>query len=123
MAETQAQDALARGDEDAARVRRQSQQMVGAQRTAFGAKGLDLMGGSVADVIDQTDFFGEIDRNTTRTNAQRDAWNARAQRNAYQFEAAAQRPNQAAALSLMGSAGQVSTSWSQYKRSTNAPRS
>lgn len=115
VAEIQAQDALMRGDEEAARVRRQSQQMVGAQRTAFSAKGLDLGAGSVADELDKTDFFGEVDRATTRDNAKREAWSRRAQRNQFQFEAATRRPAQEAALSLMGSAGQVADRWYSYK--------
>lgn len=115
VAEIQAQDAIVRGDEEAARVRRQSQQMVGAQRTAFASKGVDLGAGSVADVIDQTDFFGEIDRATTRDNAQREAWAKRVQRNQFQFEAAARRPAQEAALSLLSNSGQVADKWYQYK--------
>lgn len=118
MAEWQAQDALRRGDEEAAAVRRQADQLKGSQRATMAAKGLDLAEGTAAELQDQTDFFGLIDQNTARGNAQREAWAARQQGQNFRSEAAMQRttasnisPGMAVATSLLGSAGSVSDRW------------
>lgn len=108
VAEIQAQDAITRGNEESSKVRRQYAQMEGRQRAELAAKGLDLTEGTVADVIDQTDFFSQIDQNTARTNAAREAWGLRARRNAYQYEASTQKPGQAA---FLAGAGTVASKW------------
>jgi hypothetical protein len=61
MAEYAAQDALRRGEEDAQKVRQQADQLKGRQRALMAAKGLDLTEGTPADILDQTDFFGQTD--------------------------------------------------------------
>lgn len=108
VAEIQAQDAITRGDEEANKVRRQYAQMEGRQRAELAAKGLDLNEGTVADVIDQTSFFSQVDQNTAKQNAAREAWGLRARRNAYQFEASTQKPGQAA---FLAGAGTVASKW------------
>jgi len=114
IAEMQAQDALKRGEEDAQVAQRRARQVAGAQRAAYSARGVDISDGTAADVIEQTDFFGQVDAATARTNARKEAWNARAQRRGYEIEASVNDPNRAFNSSLLGSAGTVAGAW--YRR-------
>lgn len=118
VAEQQAQDARRRGDEEANKVRKQNAQLAGAQRAAMSAKGLDFSEGSAAEALDQTEFFGQYDQNIARTNAAREAWNARAQKRGYEFEAKSIRPGMNAGISLLGGASQVAGQWAGYKKGT-----
>lgn len=116
MAEYAAQDAQRRGEEDAIKVRQRASQIKGAQRARMAANGLDLTTGTAAELQDQTDFFGQQDIATTRSNAARDAWSARVQgANARsQGDAAARQGNLAAFSTLLGTTGQVSDKWMTY---------
>jgi hypothetical protein len=111
MAEYGAQDAERRGEEEAQRINRQRSQMVGAQRAGFSARGIDIGAGTAADILDQTDFFGQTDALAARNNAAKEAWGLRAQKSSFQATADNARPGQAGAMSLLGSAGSVATSW------------
>lgn len=113
-AEQNAQDALARGEKDAQAVRRQGQQVVGAQRAAYSARGLDISEGTPADVIDQTDFFGQSDAATARTNARREARTYRAQGSNFQAEAGTLNPWLQGGSALLGASGNVASKWYQY---------
>lgn len=117
MAEYAAQDALRRGEEEAAQVRRQADQLKGSQRASMAARGLDLGVGTAAELQDQTDFFSLVDQGTARYNAKQDAWSARVQgANARaQGDAARAQGNLAAFSTLLGTAGQVSNKWLQFK--------
>ena len=114
VAEVQAQDARTRGDEEASRVRRQNAQLAGAQRAGFSAKGIDFSDGSAADALDQTDFFSQIDQSTARDNAAKEAWNLRARKAGYEYEARAARPGQAAFTTLLSGASGVADKWTRY---------
>lgn len=113
MAEYAAQDAEKRGEEEAQKVASKARQIKGAQRSRMAAAGLDLGVGTAQDLQDQTDFFGTQDVATTRNNARRGAWSARAQGNAAaaqgRFEA--QNSNLQAFGTLLGAAGQVAGKW------------
>lgn len=111
IGEVQAADAVYRGEEEAQRYTRDARRTVGAQRAAFSARGIDTDVGTAADLIDQTDFFGQTDAATARQNAAKDAWALRARGAGYGAEAAANSPGRAGALSLLGSAGSVASSW------------
>lgn len=110
-AEQNAQDATARGDKDAAAVRRQSQQAVGSQRAIYSARGLDISEGTPGDVIDQTDFFGQSDAATTRTNARKEAFAYRSQQAGFQAEATSQNPWLSGGGALLAGAGTVANRW------------
>jgi hypothetical protein len=111
VSELNAQDARRAGDEEAAKVRRQNAQLAAAQRAGFSAKGIDFENGSAGDALDQTDFFGQVDQTIAKQNAARQAWNLRAQKNGYEYQAAVSRPGMAAGLSLLGSASSVASKW------------
>lgn len=85
MAETRAKDALARGAVEEQQKRAQTAQLMGRQRAAMAANGVDLTFGSPLDTIVDTAIMGELDAMTIRQNAGREAddyrmqaWNARA---------------------------------------------
>lgn len=115
-AEWQAQDAQARGEQDAMDIQRKAAALKSSQRVSMAAKGLDLGYGTAADIQDQTDFFGQVDAATARTNAGKEAWAKRAQRANFQTEAAASRPWLSAGSTLLASGGQVADKWLQYRR-------
>jgi len=118
MAEYAAQDALRRGDAEAAAIQRRASQTAGAQRAALAAKGVDIGTGTAGELQDQTDFFSLVDQGTVRDNAKRDAWSARTQgANARaQGDAAARQGNTSAFATLLGAGGQVADKWRTYNK-------
>lgn len=115
LADLQAEDALRRGENEAAELRRQVAATKSAQRVSLAAKGLDLTYGTAADLQDQTDFFGESDVATVRTNARKEAWSRRSQSANFQAEALSQRPWLSAGSTLLAGAGQVADKWYAYR--------
>jgi hypothetical protein len=116
MAETAAQDAARRGEEEAAAIQRKGASLKSAQRVNLASKGLDLTYGTAADLQDQTDFFTQSDVATTRSNAGREAWNlrARGQQSLALGRADALNAQYQAAGSMLGGAGQVANKWYTY---------
>lgn len=115
-ARIQAQDALKRGDQDAADAMRKARGLVGAQQAAYSARGLDISSGTPADVIEQTDFFGQADAATARTNARKEAWAYRNQAANFRAEANGENPRQAMTGSLLGGASRVADRWYNFTR-------
>lgn len=115
LADLQAEDALRRGENEAAELRRRVAATKSAQRVSLAAKGLDLTYGTAADLQDQTDFFGESDVATVRTNARKEAWSRRSQSANFQTEALSQRPWLSAGSTLLSGAGQVADKWYTYR--------
>ena len=115
IADMQAEDALRRGENEAAALRRQVAATKSAQRVSLAAKGLDLTYGTAADLQDQTDFFGEYDVATVRANARKEAWARRSQGANFQAEALSSRPWLSAGSTLLAGAGQVASRWYDYR--------
>lgn len=80
MAEDQKRDALAIGDVESQKATWRSRQVIGAQRAAIAANGLDPGIGTPLELVGEAALFGEVDQQTIRLNAGRNAWgfNARA---------------------------------------------
>lgn len=74
-----AADATARGEEEVARYQRDLAQLMGRQRAATAAQGLDVGQGSAADITADTVRIGEQDARTIRENARREAFGLRSQ--------------------------------------------
>lgn len=74
LAEEQARDALARGRESELALRRKSRGMLGSQRAAFAAQGLDITSGSAQDVQHSDQALSELDALAIRNNAQRESF-------------------------------------------------
>lgn len=118
LAEYQADDAIRQGGIDEQAVRMRTAATKSSQRAAMAANGVDLNEGSAADVQTTTDYVGELDANTVRDNALRTAWGYRTQGLNYKDSSHLLRSGarqisagRAAATSLLGSAGQVASSW------------
>ena len=73
LAEYQAKDALVRGELAIQSHRRQVKQLKGSQIASMAARGLDLGGGTAADVLASTDIMAEFDEDTIQTNAEKEA--------------------------------------------------
>lgn len=126
ISEWQAQDALSRGDRAVYTQRLKTKQLKGTQRARMAASGVDLGVGSAAEILSDTDYFGEVDAATLHDNAAKEAWALRNQASNFTGEAAlmrsraaAESPLMAGATSLLSSAGRVAGNW--YQSSSNGP--
>lgn len=79
MAELQAEDALRRGDIEAMRQRQATRGLIGSQRAALAAQGIDLTSGSAMELQEDAAALGAQDAETIRANAWREAWGFRAE--------------------------------------------
>lgn len=77
VAEMQAQDALQRGKEDEATYRLGVKALIGSQRADFAGGNIDVGSGTALDVQADAAYLGELDAQTIRRNAQREAWGFR----------------------------------------------
>jgi len=118
IAEYQATDAKRRSDEEAMAVRRKASSLAGTQRAVMAARGLDLTGGTPAQLLGETDFFGEQDQQTARYNGAVEAWGKRAQAGNMRAEgaAAASAGRTQAFSTLLTTAGSVGDKWYRYKK-------
>jgi len=114
IAENQAQDAERRGEIEAQQLQRKGAGLLSTQRAMFASRGLDLSSGTVGDIIDQTSFFNDMDSQTARDNAAREAWARRSQSANFSAEAASQRPWLATGNTLISGAGQVADRWARF---------
>lgn len=76
-AEAQAADAIVRGAEQEKIFRTGIHGLIGQQRVAFAAQGVEIGSGSSLDVQESTAQQGELDALTIRTDAAREAWGFR----------------------------------------------
>lgn len=79
LLEASADQAVERGNEEARGVRRRTRLLVGEQRAAAAAQGLDVSTGAPADLQEQAAAFGAADEATIRRNALDEAWGIRTQ--------------------------------------------
>lgn len=79
MNERLAADAEKRGYQDEMRHRSQTNRLIGDQRAAFAASGVDLadMDSTASNVFGDTAYLSELDAITIRENAAREAWGYR----------------------------------------------
>lgn len=96
-----ARDALTRGGIAEDNQRMKVRGMIGAQRARTAASGLLVDSGSAGELTDETAMFGEMDAQTIRANAMREAWGHKV--NAVNYQ------NQGAAASQAGTIGAATT--------------
>jgi len=84
IADLQAEDAILRGRDDERLFRRQTDVLIGAQRTSLAAQGIEIDSGTALRIQEDTAALGELDALTIRNNARREAWG-------YQVQAGDQR--------------------------------
>lgn len=87
LADIQAEDAIKRGKDEALKVKRQTKQIVGAQRAAMAAQGLDLGADDALAIQEETRQLGAEDAQTVKNNAWREAWGYRVQAENYSNQA------------------------------------
>ena len=99
--------------------------LMGDQRAAMAANGVDLGTGSASEVLATTKFMGENDALTIRDNTARQAWALREQGKGYGAEAGADSaisgsidPFMTASTSLLTEGSRVAASWYNYKKAT-----
>jgi hypothetical protein len=112
VSEQAAVDALYRGEHTANVVRSQGGQLIGRQRTEYASSGVDAGTGSALDVQIATAGLTELDAQTARSNAAREAWGYRIQAaNARARASAAEAAGQYGYVgSILGGAGAVAGS-------------
>jgi hypothetical protein len=78
-----AEDAIIRGDKEAVKAKQLAKRIIGSQRAAMGAQGIDLESGSALDIQEETASLGAEEALNIRNNAWREAWGYRAQGSEY----------------------------------------
>lgn len=118
ISEWQAQDAISRGERAAGDYGMKNRQLKGTQVARLAHNGVDLGVGSAAQILTDTDYFGEIDKQRITDNAAREAWGYRSQAQDFRSNAAlleyrsgSESPLMAGATSLLSSAGRVAAGW------------
>jgi hypothetical protein len=109
VAEAQADDAEERGRFEEDRFRTQLKVLKGKNRAGYAGQSVKVDTGSAVDVAADIDFLGEIDAQTIRANAAREAWGHRVQAQ-NSLMGASQAATQAyfgAGASILGGAGSL----------------
>jgi hypothetical protein len=78
-AELQAKDAIERGEKDAQAIKRRGKQIIGSQRAALAAQGVEVDSGTALELQEETSELSQVDALTVRNNAWREAWGYRAE--------------------------------------------
>lgn len=79
LANIQAQDSIERGETAVKQVRRGTRKAIGTSRAALAAQGVDVNSGSAADLLEQAEYYGEMDALTVRNNAWMESFGYRSQ--------------------------------------------
>lgn len=87
IADSQAADALLRGKVEEEKYRIGIKQLMGEQRAAIAAQGVDVNFGSALDLQLDAAYYGELGALTVRNNAQREAWGYEVQAIGYGMQA------------------------------------
>lgn len=73
LMDAQSEDAINRGREDESRLRFGARKLAGSQKVSLAAQGIDTGSGSAAAILAETAVMSEIDAQTIRNNAYREA--------------------------------------------------
>lgn len=76
-----AADAITRGDKEAVKAKQATKRLIGSQRAAMGAQGIDIESGSALDIQQETAALGAEDALTIKNNAWRESWGYKVQSN------------------------------------------
>lgn len=115
--EKAARDAAARGLNEGVKTALAGGQVRGAIRAGFGASGVEVTSGSPLDVLSDAAMFNELDKQTTKSNAEREAYGLRVGAGNYLAQSSADRAtgrNAAAGTVLSGTA----SAYGDYYRAT-----
>lgn len=122
-AEYQAKDAYQRGEKAVDDHLRKVAALRGTQTARMAANGVSLDEGTPLNILTDTDLFAEIDTNTIRNNAAREAWgyqnqaaNSNAQAALTSMSGRNANPLLAGAGSLITGVSSVADRWYQYNK-------
>lgn len=127
LADRAAKDALARGATADQQKANATNALLGRQRTAFAANGVDANSGSAVDLESDTSAAGQLDQLNIQASSQREAAGFQQQSLNYGDQAkldeaagqdALDAGNLKGASTLIGGAGQVASSWYNYQYGT-----
>jgi aspartyl-tRNA synthetase len=88
LAEMRAKDAISRGEKSTEQLKKQTKKLIGSQRTALAAQGINIEGGSALDVQVDTAELSALDALAIKANAYREAFGYRSQALGYGGQAA-----------------------------------
>lgn len=118
-----ARGAMAAGEREQQAIKIKTAQTKGSQIAGYAASGVDVTSATVNQMLDSTEFYGEVDALTAESNALNAAWGYKTQGVNFQSEAAMSRasasginPTASAAGSLLGNAGYVASSYYRMKK-------
>jgi hypothetical protein len=121
-AEMQGADAIKRGDKEARALKGQGKKLIGSQRAAAAAQGIEVDSGSALDTQEDTAGLVAEDALTIKNNAWREAWGYKVQASNYQGQGAmaglAAKNTSRSSLVTGGliAAGKVGEAAYQYKK-------
>lgn len=118
IAERAAKDALERGSIAEDNARKRTGLIIGSQRAALAGQGSALDEGSPLDIQGDTAVAGEMDALTIRSNAEREAYNYRAQGANFRAQeqlASSQAGWLGTGASLLAGASGVADRWARYR--------
>jgi hypothetical protein len=122
VAEGQASDAIRRGEREAMAQKAKVRQTMGAQRAAQAAQGIDIGSDSAIGVVGDTAYYGEIDVQTIKNNAYREAFGYKQQasniRSQGRLDYIASRAEAKSSLLTGGmqAASYASGAWGEYRK-------
>ena len=87
VADLQAEDAINRGNKDAATVKKQSKQIIGTQRAGLAAQGIEVNADTASLIQQDTAGLAAEDVQTIKNNAMREAWGYKVENLNYTTEA------------------------------------
>jgi len=112
-----ARDAAARGLNEGVRVGLAGGAVRGAMRAGFGASGVEVGSGSPLDVLSDAAMFNELDKQTAKSNAEREAYALRVGAGNYlaQSEIDRRRGTMAATGTILSGSAQVAGDYLRYR--------
>lgn len=120
IADRNAKEIEKRGEIEANRYRAQVRQKMADQMVGLAGQGVDVTTGTSIDLLADSAELGELDAQTIRSNASREAYNQRvagmnygAQAGLYQSQADNQSPLMSGVSSLLSGAGTVADRWNK----------
>ena len=91
LAQNEADNANAQGTRESEQAAWRTRQLIGQQRAAIAANNIDPTLGTPSEILGETAMFGEVDQQTIRQNAARQAWGFNAQATNYGNQATTAR--------------------------------
>jgi hypothetical protein len=117
LAADDAANALAMGDRESEQQAWRTRAILGQQRAAIAAQGIDASMGTPLELLGETAMFGEVDQQTIRLNAARNAWGFRAESTNIRNQAALDRyttKQRGTATILSGLSSMAGSAYSMY---------